>query len=549
MRSDESTIATLETMETESFVQVDDHTTTLTMTGAPRHAIIGLGTFQPSVSGSNGGRTKMTMTDVCFSLCAGEMSDNDEERAPVDLVVALDRSGSMYSRGKLDLAQKTLIMLLQQLRPQDRFGLITYSNEAQITVPILHMTDEHKNRASKAIKNLTAGGGTNMSAAVGTAAQEIRTIEQPNPVQTVFFLTDGHANTGISQVEGLVNLTRNCFGLSVVVTQPTDQFDQGVMQSMSVQNRNVVESDSNNAGSSATGANVTPAPKPLSTISMHCFGYGGDHNATLLRQMASATEGGSYYFIEEDKDVGKAFGDALGGVLSIVAQNATVTVEVPTKAKELGVEIVEVLHDQAIKRENGSYTVTLGDFFAEEKRDLVLTVKLATPARPTEDATPHVVGCVSYTDTLQSRLAQGERVAVSIARPEGGALSSENEHVAAQSFRVQATKEMEAAERLAAQGRFQEAQTTLRGTIDNYSTFSATVQSSAQASECMADAQQMEKYMTSERAYKSKGHALMSNKLKAHKEQRAAVSNAETSSNVYKQSCKRGKLASKFSIS
>jgi hypothetical protein len=55
-------------------------------------------------------------------------------------------------------------------------------------------------------------------------------------------------------------------------------------------------------------------------VSMLCFGYGSDHNAAILRDIASATETGSYYYVKDDRDVGSAFGDAMGGILSVVAQ-------------------------------------------------------------------------------------------------------------------------------------------------------------------------------------------------------------------------------------
>eukprot|EP00522_Entomoneis_paludosa_P017379 CAMPEP_0172450458 /NCGR_PEP_ID=MMETSP1065-20121228/8779_1 /TAXON_ID=265537 /ORGANISM="Amphiprora paludosa, Strain CCMP125" /LENGTH=533 /DNA_ID=CAMNT_0013202239 /DNA_START=1 /DNA_END=1602 /DNA_ORIENTATION=+ len=532
-------------METESFVQVG-HGRPLTMTGTPRFHTIGLG-------------NDATTTDLCYTLKAGELPDNDEERAPVDIIVALDKSGSMQSRGKLDLCKKTLVELLRQLLPQDRFGLITFSHNSYITIPIQRMTADHKAAATKAIKNLKAGGGTNMSSAVGLSAQEIRTIDEPNPVQSVFFLTDGHANTGISHVDGLVELVTNCFASSIPGDHPEFTVDAGLLDSISLQqNQSNIATTAMRGfgfGSPSTQKANTAADAKLSaeklsappkSISMHCFGYGSDHNATLLRRMSSATEGGSYYYIEEDKDVGKAFGDALGGVMSMVAQNATITLEVPPLAKASGVEITKVHHDQVIKRENGSYSVTLGDFYAEETRDLVLTVKLAVPTQSTQELIPHVTATLSYTDTLESCLVNGGKVGISIARPEGNSISEENSHVAAQSFRIFAAKEMEEAEAMASAGNFREAKSKFAAI--SVVAGSSTLAGTTQASEINADAELMSNYMDNETEYHSKGRFLLSTKVRGHKAQRAAVSSAETASATYKQSKKRASVASKFSI-
>lgn len=83
-------------------------------------------------------------------------------------------------------------------------------------------------------------------------------------------------------------------------------------------------------------ADKIPSGNP---ISLHRFGVGTNHNSNLLKAMASTLPGGSYYFVESDVDVGGAFGDALGGILSVVSQNVVVTLTVPEKAKLLAWEL------------------------------------------------------------------------------------------------------------------------------------------------------------------------------------------------------------------
>ncbi len=59
---------------------------------------------------------------------------------PVDLVVVLDRSGSMNGR-KLHDAKKAVINLLDQLTYQDRISIITYSNGVEILSGLVHVND------------------------------------------------------------------------------------------------------------------------------------------------------------------------------------------------------------------------------------------------------------------------------------------------------------------------------------------------------------------------------------------------------------------------
>ncbi|KAL7573448.1 hypothetical protein ACA910_013764 [Epithemia clementina (nom. ined.)] len=580
--------ATQTTVATESFAQVRGGGTPLTMTAAPLYSVIGTkvlerqrrgggachhsknhltgGAVAPSPRCSNNKNNSssqnavMTTTDLCITLKAGELPESEEERAPVDILVALDLSASMDCRSKVDLCRSTLKVLMRQLLPQDRFGLVTYSTEARIAIPLQKMSTEHKESACKVMDTfLRANGNTNLSSALGLAAQEMRTSifppESKNPVQTIFFLTDGHANEGITETSGLVKLVRNCLLESGQINQqePKVIFDPEFIHVMSLDDSNTTTAvEAPIAGIAKKPFATTDASKhqpgsPSSlagpAISLHMFGYGADHNGTLLREMASATQDGSYYFIEEDKDVGRAFGDALGGVLSVVAQTATVTLSVPPLAQAMGVEIVQVKHDQVVRRENGSFTVTMGDFYAEETRDLVVTVKLAvpTPPPPPTNGTntdppqgvpiPHLSATLSYTDTLESKLVQqGDTVQVSIARPlDSTVLSEENAHVATQVFRVHAASAMEQAEKLAAAGRYREAKATFTLLKRAYwEDCSAAVQATPQSAALFHDASTMEWCLAEgdDGRYSSWGQANLNTKLCAHKMQRSSTSTA-----------------------
>lgn len=419
----------------------------LTLQVLPRHATVGVDAIDTT--------TKLVYkTDqVCVTMKAQDIRE-DDERAPIDIMIALDVSGSMGGR-KLALCKRTLETLVRVLLPQDRFGLVTYASDALIDLPLQRLTTEYRQRSLKTIGKLTTRGCTNISAALGLAAQGMRAVESPNPVRCVFLLTDGRANEGICAQEGLIQLARNCFG-----SNATSAIRGALPEEIHVQ------SDPRRFMGFSLGSRA-PAPAPLQPtanltgeshipIGLHTFGYGADHNESLLQDMANVTEGGTYCFVEDDKSVAGAFGDALGGIVSVVAQNTVVRLHVPPEAVALGVKIDKVHHDQAILRENGSYTVTVGDFYAEETRDLVLTVELAVPSGgASNDPIPHIVAQLSYTDTLQRRLVESASITASVTRPAGLECSQENDHVAAQWLRVYSLQQMVQAEAAAAEGNYE----------------------------------------------------------------------------------------------
>lgn len=115
-------------------------------------------------------------------------------RPPHTLQVVLDRSGSMAGE-RLEVAKAALADVIDQLRPDDNFGLVAFDNEVRVVVPAGPLTD--KQAAKAAIMTLTPGGSTNLSAGYARGLQEAARVAGPAGA-TVLLVSDGHANAGIS---------------------------------------------------------------------------------------------------------------------------------------------------------------------------------------------------------------------------------------------------------------------------------------------------------------------------------------------------------------
>lgn len=480
----------------QASISSDPPPPTLTVKTAPEYSSVGV-------------EADMKTVVACVNLKARELPDDDDNhRAPVDIIVALDVSGSMTG-SKLELCKKTLRLLLRVLFAEDRFGLICYSGDAFIEVPVQKMSETNKKSSLEKIAKLRARDCTNISSAVGLTYQEMRQIENPNAVQTVFLLTDGHANAGIKNARDLVEFTKNFFA-----GDSTEREEDTTRNSV---DRNSADSNDNSMLSSVTAAATRVHP-----ISLHCFGFGTDHNSNLLESMSSTSPGGSYYFVESDVDVGSAFGDALGGILSVVAQNVVVTLTVPEEAKTTGVEIVNVYHDHNVKRDNGSYTVVVGDFYAEETRDVLFEVRLAVGASAEEGLAAHAAVAVAYTDTLKMVPAGAEATTCDIFRPPGSEVSSADPHVDVQWTRYQTAEAMARANEMARANNFAGAKEHLQGTklrirgtrVGKSSAFTETLAS------LEADVETLEDGLRSESEFKKRGTHNFSNFAKTHRTQR-----------------------------
>lgn len=493
-----STVTTAESSAlSSSFVHVAGKDV-LKLSVTPRNESIGF--FSPETTAKIG--AKIQACDL----------ENDNDRPSVDMISTLDVSVSMAGN-KLKDCKKTLELKLRHLTSRDRFGLVTYGDKAKVEFPACFMTKENKERALQKIRSINVNGSTNLSGGLFMALQEMKMIDKPNQVRSIFLLTDGMANRGITDTDGLVAMV-NSFNEA---RAPAEE-----MNGMQLDD----------------GDSVDTKPKAIivngeSPISLFCFGYGQHHNSGMLRAISDASPGGAYYFVEKDSDVASAFGDAMGGLLSVVAQSAVLTISVPSGAAAKGVKILDVHHKDKVQRENGSYTVSIGDFYAEETRDVIFDVRLS--GAPSDSPVPHVHVALSYMDTLNKRAASVGPVESVIGRPANADVSPVNMDVEAQCLRVRVIEDIEAADIEARSNNLDAARARIQQSI-SFINASPVVDSQHHSPIVMAlrtDAQDVYNGFRSASTYRSHGTHIATNKGTYLAKQRCMESSASTS-NVYR---------------
>jgi Mg-chelatase subunit ChlD len=423
----------------------------------------------------------ITTNNYCVTLTADAASEDDSNRGAIDIAVALDISGSM-SGHKLDMCKSTLVVLLNELKATDRFSLTTFDDEAQTIIPMGLLTPAAKDSAIRRVKSIHTRGCTNLSGGLTNAVAELQRVAAPSSVRSVLLLTDGHANRGVSDSNGILSLLNGCLGST-------------------------------------------------SNISVNVMGYGADHNADLLQKISqvSATSG-SYYFIERQDDVSSAFGDCLGGLLSVAAQNIVVRIR--------GDGVV-VKHDKAQKVADNAYTVSLGDMFAEESKD-VCVCSAAGPGS--------IQVQVEYVDIINKRPVASHVVTCSVAT--GASLSPPNAHVALQHLRVEVVETMKAGNELSRIKKMTEARLAMTNMLARIAATAASLgrlsgpdqaiitMLTADINECLGS-------MNSYDEYQHIGSKRMMSKMQTHTAQRCNESSLDTPS-LYRGAAK-SKMAAKFS--
>ncbi len=121
----------------------------------------------------------------------------DVREAPAaNLVFLVDVSGSMDEADKLPLVQSSLGLLLENLREQDKVGMVVYAGAAGVVLP--PTSGSRKDEIASAIQRLKAGGSTNGAQGIELAYKLAADNFVKDGVNRVILCTDGDFNVGVT---------------------------------------------------------------------------------------------------------------------------------------------------------------------------------------------------------------------------------------------------------------------------------------------------------------------------------------------------------------
>ncbi|MCA9010619.1 MAG: VWA domain-containing protein [Planctomycetaceae bacterium] len=236
-------------------------------------------------------------------------------RAPINVAIVLDRSGSMQGE-KIQRAREAAIGALDLLGADDIVSIIAYDSDVNVLVPATKLTD--KEHVAGIIRAIQPGGNTALFGGVSKGAAEVRKFIDDKHVNRIILLSDGLANVGPSS--------------------PGELGDLGA--SMKKEN-----------------------------ISVSTLGLGLGYNEDLMVQLAGKS-GGNHQFIEDASELAGIFRREFDDVLSVVAQGVDVTVEIPE-----GIRPVRVLGNAADI--NGQSVVTrLSQVYSDQQKHVVIEVEI-----------------------------------------------------------------------------------------------------------------------------------------------------------------------------
>ena len=236
-------------------------------------------------------------------------------RAPINVAIVLDRSGSMQG-DKIQQAREAAIGALDMLNANDIVSIIAYDSDVNVLVPATKLTD--KEQVANIIRAIQPGGNTALFGGVSKGAAEVRKFMDDKHVNRVILLSDGLANVGPSA--------------------PGELGDLGA--SMKKEN-----------------------------ISVSTLGLGLGYNEDLMVALAGKS-GGNHQFIENTSELAGIFRREFDDVLSVVAQSVDVKIDIPE-----GIRPVRVLGNAADI--NGQSVITrLSQVYSDQQKHVVVEVEI-----------------------------------------------------------------------------------------------------------------------------------------------------------------------------
>ncbi len=323
-----------------------------------------------------------------------------KDRAPVNVAIVIDKSGSMSGR-KLRQAKRAAIMALGLLDRHDTISIVTYSSGVHVLVPAMRLSD--RAMVERRIEDIYSGGSTALYDGVRVGGEQLEKYIDREHVNRVILLSDGLANVGPKSPSALAKL-----GYRLI--------ERG--------------------------------------ISVTTLGLGTGHNEDLMTKLANVTDG-NHAFVETADELEKFFALELGDITSVVAQDIEIEIIIRP-----GIRAKRTLWRKSSIKGN-IVRARINQVYGAQKKDL--TLELEIPSGTPLGAYDVGDVKITYKDMgASSKTVLREKVSLTLPRSTQEAEASIDKDVMSRVVALQAIEKNKAAMKLRDQGKVKAARQLYR---------------------------------------------------------------------------------------
>lgn len=199
---------------------------------------------------------------------------SEENRKPAILTFVIDVSGSMNRENRLGLVKRSLRMLVERLKPEDKVGIAVYGSRGRKVMDYKGL--DEKTEILAAIEFLQAGGSTYAEEGIRIGYEMAESAYKKGFINRVILCSDGVANVGQTGADEILKVIRK---------------------------------------------------KAEKGITLSAIGFGmGNYNDVLMERLGD--KGNGYYvYIDTIAEAKRIFDDNLTGTLEVVARDVKVQVD------------------------------------------------------------------------------------------------------------------------------------------------------------------------------------------------------------------------------
>ena len=245
----------------------------------------------------------------------GTRQIQDGPRAPMNVSLVIDRSGSMSGR-KIAQARAAASLAVRSLAATDIVSVVLFDQNVEVLVPATKASDQKA--ICEKIDAITVRDGTGIFAGVSKGAEEMRKFLSRESINRMILISDGRANVGPSTPAELGEL-----GASLI----------------------------------------------KESISVTTIGLGVGYNEDLMTRLAEKSDG-RHAFVDQPDQLAAIFAEEINSVRSVVAQKIRIEI-----LCDPGVRPIRVLGREALIA-GQKVSLDLNQIYSQEEKYLLLEVEV-----------------------------------------------------------------------------------------------------------------------------------------------------------------------------